>query len=1205
MVDIKTLLPELRKLVTELSEDLLKRVGDNAEINSGLKEAYEQIEKGGRTAQAYEVWLEDYLDQVAVAWVLSCVFVRFMEDNDLIDETWLAGEGGRRQRAEDSHTLYFREHPKESDREYFEHVFQEVGKIPAATDLFAEGKTPLWAVGPTGDACRSLLKFWQETDADSGKLLRTFDVEEGDTRFLGDLYQELSERAKKKYALLQTPVFVEEFILDRTLTPAINEFGFETVRMIDPTCGSGHFLLGAFERLFNLWSKPEHTSGNAETDAQKALDGVWGVDINPFAVAIARFRLIVAAVQACGVRSLKKAPGWKTHLATGDSLLFGNRFCGRAQQKLLTAGDDNDQDSAREFWAPDVYACEDKESVTHVLGQQYHAVVGNPPYITQRDPKLNAAYRDRYSSCHKRYSLSAPFLERFFDLCLNDNDSVGFVGQITTNSFTKRGFGEKLIQDFLPTVDLTHVIDTAGAFIPGHATATVILFGRNRPPSSSSVRAVMGIRGEPSTPIDPAKGAVWQSIVQYVDQSGAENEFVSVTDISRQELSVHPWSLAGGGASELFKQLNQFGSFTIKDVCPSIGYACFPGLDPPFVVDRGTLQRRRIQQDFIKPYIVGETIRDWGVSSDETALVPYDSDFELLPYDDSQSWARLLWPYRSSLKTLKTFGNKTRGETGEAWWSWYRWIPKKVNRQLSIVYAKIATHFHGTLDRGGKTFNGSVFVVNLDDDASEASYQALLGIMNSSLACFWMKQVFHPQGTTNADVSLDKGRPESNRYQLAATGMKSLPLVTKEVEELSTILTISQKLGHLVERLEECSPQSVLLAWVQSRGATELADDFQLSSSRHVEVSKRMKALQEELDWEIYRLYGLQSNGADLELVRDDSFVIDEWMRPFRWDSDGTPEVHEEDLPKVYRDRRSTIESDANIKCIETLVFKRPWWGKQGVYGGATKTYSEQAHYVCKQYLLGHLDTPEFWEAVGGLRLTSVAELSSKLNVQTSWQEVASVYLGRSDFDTTSLLSELISSSSVPLLNVFAYKDSGLRKRRVWEEVWGRQRREDEGCPEGQIKAPPYFKSGDFQESSYWSLRGKMDVPQEQFILFPHCERDGDPSVVVGWAGWDHLQQATAIVAYYDARKREGWTAARLTPLLAGLDQLLPWIHQWHPEIDPEYNETAGTSFQTLLESEAQELGLTLEDIRNWTPPKKIAKRKMSTTASARAKEGA
>lgn len=56
-------------------------------------------------------------------------------------------------------------------------------------------------------------------------LKRTFATDQRNTRFLGDLYQELSVVAQKKYALKQTPVFVEEFILDRTLTPALDEFG--------------------------------------------------------------------------------------------------------------------------------------------------------------------------------------------------------------------------------------------------------------------------------------------------------------------------------------------------------------------------------------------------------------------------------------------------------------------------------------------------------------------------------------------------------------------------------------------------------------------------------------------------------------------------------------------------------------------------------------------------------------------------------------------------------------------------------------------------------------------------------------------------------------------------------------------------------------------------------------------------------------------
>src|SRR6476661_5407206 len=99
MVPIKTLLPELKSLVIELDEDLLARVQQDDKIDAGLREAFQQVEKGGRTAQAFEVWREDYLDQVAVAWVLACVFVRFMEDNRLIDVCWLAGEGERRKLA--------------------------------------------------------------------------------------------------------------------------------------------------------------------------------------------------------------------------------------------------------------------------------------------------------------------------------------------------------------------------------------------------------------------------------------------------------------------------------------------------------------------------------------------------------------------------------------------------------------------------------------------------------------------------------------------------------------------------------------------------------------------------------------------------------------------------------------------------------------------------------------------------------------------------------------------------------------------------------------------------------------------------------------------------------------------------------------------------------------------------------------------------
>src|SRR5262249_3641902 len=133
------------------------------------------------------------------------------------------------------------------------------------------------------------------------------------------------------------------------------------------------------------------------------------------------------------------------------------------------------------------------------------------------------------------------------------------------------------------------------------------------------------------------------------------------------------------------------------------------------------------------------------------------------------------------------------------------------------------------------------------------------------------------------------------------------------------------------------------------------------------------------------------------------------------------------------------------------------------------------------------------------------------------------------------------------------------------------------------------------QKTEYWRLRGKLDVPKERWISYPHCATDSDPTPLVGWAGWDHLQQATALAQYYDARKREGWDAKRLTPLLAGLQQPRPWIHQRHAEIDREFGETAGKSYQSMLEQDAHELGLTLEEIRAWQPPAKVGKAKART----------
>ena len=113
--------------------------------------------------------------------------------------------------------------------------------------------------------------------------------------------------------------------LERVKVPITAVFGLKDVRLIAPACGSGHFLLGAFQRLVDKWLHIE--PGTAERElVQRALDAVYGVDVNPYAVAIARFRLLVAALRASKLTTLRHAPGLRLNVAVGDSLLHGRRF---------------------------------------------------------------------------------------------------------------------------------------------------------------------------------------------------------------------------------------------------------------------------------------------------------------------------------------------------------------------------------------------------------------------------------------------------------------------------------------------------------------------------------------------------------------------------------------------------------------------------------------------------------------------------------------------------------------------------------------------------------------------------------------------------------------------------------------------------------------------------------------------------------------
>jgi len=1242
MIDRAALLADLQRLLRTLEADLLERSDGMPEVQASLEGEYQRAREAQRTAQSYEEWRSDYTTQVAAAWVLSCVFVRFLEDNRLIDPPRIAGPGERLARARDEHEMYFSAHPTETDREYLLAVFDELAELPGTRDVFgphnAVRELPNWL---SGDAAGELLRFFQRIEADTGTLVHDFTDPDWDTRFLGDLYQDLSEAARKKYALLQTPEFVEEFILDRTLDPAIEEFGLQPAspagergaegpsenlfRMIDPACGSGHFLLGSFRRLLDRWQRKEPGT-NVRELTQRALDSVHGVDLNPYAVAIARFRLLVAALRSCDVGRLADAPAFRIHLACGDSLLHGT-----ASDQLVFGFDP----------LAHVYQSEDLPELRRILkAGHYHAVVANPPYIPVKDKALNKAYRDRYATCYRAYSLAVPFMERIFGLAV----SSGYTGQITSNSFMKRVYGSRLVEDFLPRVDLTHVIDTAFASIPGHTTPTVILLGRQRKPIAGVVRTAMGIRRESTTPTDPSMGLVWRATVTQLDTVDSENDFVTVSDVRRENFYRHPWSLGGGGAAELKASLDTAGVRQLKDVVADMGYGAVTREDDVFLIGRRAALRAGIAPSYIQTFVEGDRVRDWTIAEPRDAIWPYND--RTLEGEPSLGVIRLLWAWRTQLSQRIAYG-LTQIERGQEWYTYSMFFTARFKVEKPLVYAEISQVPHFALSRHKCVFKETAPLIVLPSNAADDTYIGLAGVLNSALAAFWIAQVFQPKGGSGINQGVYEESWEQY-FAFSATGLKAFPLSAQYP------LVIARQLDEMAGLLAEVKPGATIRANVAEHNAEVLAErHFQWEAIR-----QQMISLQEELDWQCYRLYGLTEEELTLDTLTPDPSpasgrgedkhtppAIELGQRAFEivmarkmaaaelettwFERHGStpiteiPEHWPDDYRRLVERRIALIESDRNIGLIEQPEYKRRW---------NTEPWESQLEWALRSWLLDRLETCFDFDgrmndqsnptAQLDVALVSTGRLAQVARQDGDFLQVGALYRDDPAFDVQRLVAELVEAQSVPLLPVLRYKPSGLRKRAGWEKTWELQRREDAidartklppDDPEhldeaaaqdvkrrevGDVQVPPKYKSSDFLPGPYWRLRGKLDVPKERWVSFPHCEGE-DGTLVIAWAGYDHLQLAKATSAYFvEVQERLGGRDdPRLVPLLACLVELVPWIKQWHNEPDPDYGGTRmGDYFEGFIQEEARQMGKTPAEIQAWEPPRRRPRRRRKTS---------
>jgi hypothetical protein len=249
----------------------------------------------------------------------------------------------------------------------------------------------------------------------------------------------------------------------------------------------------------------------------------------------------------------------------------------------------------------------------------------------------------------------------------------------------------------------------------------------------------------------------------------------------------------------------------------------------------------------------------------------------------------------------------------------------------------------------------------------------------------------------------------------------------------------------------------VLDRWAKDRraDASPLAALLDAARTASVKLRNRMIALQEDLDWQCYRLYGLISDdlggpSTDELAFGQRAFEIvlarkmrDEGLQTTWFDRHGSTPTTETADPLTRR-RIAAIASNPQIALIEQPEYKRRW---------SDTPWEEKVNAALHAWLLDRLES--YFDLDGRMNdagkptakvevsLLLTAKLADIAGRDPAFQTVAELYRGRPDFDVVKLVTELVEAESVPLLPVLRYKPSGLDKRRAWERTWEPQRQED------------------------------------------------------------------------------------------------------------------------------------------------------------------
>jgi tRNA1(Val) A37 N6-methylase TrmN6 len=299
-------------------------------------------------------------------------------------------------------------------------------------------------------------------------------------QYLGHILKKTEKRAKltenhvhrKEQGIYYTPTNIVNYIVENTIGKLIldRKVNLEDIKVLDPACGSGSFLIKSFDLLNAQYQKREKDYSQTQLDLDTNIpfktksrilqSNIFGVDLDKQAVEITQLNLLLKIAEKS-----HRLPLLEANIKTGNSLIESETLSG-----------DKAFEWPSEF--PEVLA-----------GGGFNAIVGNPPYYNIKSDDILRKSQDYMLLSKGVVNISALFVKKAIDL-LKPN---GYLGFIIPKSFAYVDSWLPLREFLFRNTQLIKVVDVSKAFKEVLLEQVIIITKKQKPQPNFKIEVISSL----------------------------------------------------------------------------------------------------------------------------------------------------------------------------------------------------------------------------------------------------------------------------------------------------------------------------------------------------------------------------------------------------------------------------------------------------------------------------------------------------------------------------------------------------------------------------------------------------------------------------------------------------------------------------------------------------------------------------------------